>query len=120
MLKIQRQLGKRVRVLRKKAGLTISELAEAANLSDNYVGFIERGVRVPTIKTLARLAKALKINIAEFFYFAEQGSVGKEYSLKKLLYQLKDKDIESIELISEIAKNVFTSSYGRKKKGKKR
>ena len=71
MSDIKKRLGRRVRELRKKGGFTISQLAEAADLSDNYVGFIERGVRTPTIETLAKLACALKTDISELFYFFE-------------------------------------------------
>lgn len=116
MSDIQRQIGKRIRALRKKAGLTISQLAETADLSDNYIGFIERGVRLPTIKTLAKLASTLRVNIADFFYFPDQTSPQRKQALTKLLYQLKNKNAAGIELVSEIAQNVFSSSYGKKKK----
>ena len=118
MSDIKKRLGRRVRELRKKGGFTISQLAEAADLSDNYVGFIERGVRTPTIETLAKLACALKTDISELFYFPDATSAGREQALKKLLYQLKDKNTEGIELIAEISKNVFGSAYGRRKRRK--
>lgn len=97
--------------------MTISQLAEAAELSDNYIGFIERGMRSPTIKTLVKIAGVLKVDISEFFHFPDQNSSQKEQILNNLFYQLKNKNAEGIKLVSKIAENIF-ASYGKKKKKK--
>jgi transcriptional regulator with XRE-family HTH domain len=118
MRDIQKQIGRRIRALRKKAGLTISQLAEAADLSDNYVGFVERGVRAPRIRTLAKLASALNVEIADFFYFPDETSNKKEQVIKDILYQLKNKNTEGIEFVSKIIKDVLEFSYSKRKKKK--
>jgi transcriptional regulator with XRE-family HTH domain len=60
-------LGKRVRQLRKKRGLTQEELAARAHLHPNYVSLIERGHRVVSLNTIMALAKALKVKPAQLF-----------------------------------------------------
>src|SRR5689334_1856224 len=62
--------GDALRRLRKERGMSQERLAEAANLTDDYVGFIERGDNVPTLTVILRLAKALHVDagdlLAEF------------------------------------------------------
>jgi transcriptional regulator with XRE-family HTH domain len=58
-------LGRNVRRLREARGLTQEKLAEKANLDPTYISGIERGVRNPGIKNVARLAKALGGTTAE-------------------------------------------------------
>ena len=49
----------------KKPKLTQEKLAFAADLDRTYVSAVERGEKNPTISVLARLAKALKVKVAE-------------------------------------------------------
>jgi len=58
-------LGRSVRRLREERGLTQEKLAERADLDPTYISDIERGVRNPGIKNVARLAKALGCTTAE-------------------------------------------------------
>jgi transcriptional regulator with XRE-family HTH domain len=57
--------GSNVRKAREKKDLTQEGLAEKANLDQTYISGIERGVRNPSILSIARLAKALSISISE-------------------------------------------------------
>jgi transcriptional regulator with XRE-family HTH domain len=61
------RFGKRVRELRKEAGLTQEELADYAELDRSYIGSIERGERNLSIENVCRLANALEISPADFF-----------------------------------------------------
>jgi transcriptional regulator with XRE-family HTH domain len=58
-------LGKNVRSAREKNELTQEKLAEIAELDPTYVSGIERGLRNPGIKNVAKIAKALGITISE-------------------------------------------------------
>jgi len=51
--------------------LTISTLADRANLSYGYLGGIERGVREPSISVVARIADALRQRTNELIAKAE-------------------------------------------------
>ncbi len=58
-----KELGKRIRAERRKKDLTQEKLAEMANISDSFMGHIERGGRTLSIETLAKLANALNLSI---------------------------------------------------------
>ena len=57
------QLGKRIKDERKKLNLTQAKLAEDINISDAYMGQIERGERSLTLDTLVRLVNRLDVSI---------------------------------------------------------
>lgn len=62
---LYRIVGSAVRVHRKRTGLSQEQLAEKADVTRNYIGEIERGEKRVTLDTLAKVAKALKIRVAE-------------------------------------------------------
>ena len=59
------RLGLNVRKRREARELTQETLAERASLDPTYISGIERGLRNPGIKNVARLAKALGLTTAE-------------------------------------------------------
>ena len=58
-------LGQNVRRRREARELTQEKLAERADLDPTYISGIERGLRNPGIKNVARLAKALGLSTSE-------------------------------------------------------
>ena len=62
-------LGKRIQKLRKEAGLRQEDLAEKTRLTAKYIQFIESANRVPSLKTLYRIATALNVKVFELFPF---------------------------------------------------
>jgi transcriptional regulator with XRE-family HTH domain len=69
MRKIENAFGKRVRVLRSKKGLSQEDLAFKAGVHRTYLGSIERGERNPSLKNIVAIARALDIELSEFFDF---------------------------------------------------
>jgi transcriptional regulator with XRE-family HTH domain len=65
----KQKLGKRVRELRKAKGWTQEKLEENSGLDRTYISDIERGVRNPSFKSLEKLAKALKVKVADLTDF---------------------------------------------------
>jgi transcriptional regulator with XRE-family HTH domain len=63
--KLLKIFGRSVRSLRKQRGLSQESLAEACELSRNYISDIERGVRNPGVLALVALAKALRVPLRE-------------------------------------------------------
>lgn len=61
------EFGKRLARVRKNAGLTQEKLAVAAHLSVTFIGLVETGKRRPLLKTLERIASALKVSPKELF-----------------------------------------------------
>lgn len=58
-----KRLGERIREERLKLNLTQAKLAEAVDISDTYMGAIERGERSLTLDTLVRLANRLGVTV---------------------------------------------------------
>jgi len=65
---IQVKLGSTIRQIReKKTNYSQSKLAIEIGMSENQVSRIERGETNPTVKTLTMIARALKVDIKDFF-----------------------------------------------------
>ncbi|WP_250229711.1 helix-turn-helix domain-containing protein [Anaeropeptidivorans aminofermentans] len=58
-----KKLGQRIRDERTKNNLTQAQLAELVDISDTYIGQIERGERSLTLDTLTRLCNKLNVTI---------------------------------------------------------
>jgi transcriptional regulator with XRE-family HTH domain len=56
-------VGKNIRACRTRAGLTLEQLAEKADLSWPYLSEIERGRENISLDKLVRLAQALKVKL---------------------------------------------------------
>ena len=61
----RRTVGQQIRTYRKGAALTQEKLAEKAGLSYKYLGEVERGVVNVSLDSLMRLARALKLKVAD-------------------------------------------------------
>ena len=64
--------GTAVRERREQIDISQEELADRAAMDRTYVSGIERGVRNPTLKIVARLAKALKTRPSKLLAAMEQ------------------------------------------------
>lgn len=60
-----RALGLNLRKLREAKALTQERLGERAELDPTYISGIERGVRNPSVLSLVRVAKALKVSVSD-------------------------------------------------------
>lgn len=56
---------------REQRGLSMTVLGERAGLSQQSVSYIERGLRIPNLDTLFRLADALEIKLSPLIAEAE-------------------------------------------------
>jgi len=64
-LSAQQKLGKKLKRIRIEAGYTQERLGELTGLDRTYISGIERGVRNPSIKSLDKISRALKIKSSE-------------------------------------------------------
>ena len=98
MLNIKDLLGKRIKEIRKKRGLTQEKLAELATIEIPSLSNIENGKNYPNQETLAKISDALNINPYELYifeYFAPKDeliiqmtdAMKKDDNLTKKMYQ---------------------------------
>jgi transcriptional regulator with XRE-family HTH domain len=62
---ILKAFGSRVRSIRTEKKLSQERLAENADIDPTYISGIERGLRNPGIKNVARIAKALGVRTCD-------------------------------------------------------
>ena len=71
-LTLEQAIGVQVRQLRRRVGITVSELAAAAGLSGGMLSKIENGQISPSLASLQSLAGALNVPITTFFSTFEE------------------------------------------------
>ena len=71
MNELRVRFGNRLRQLRKTANFTQEELSEKAEVSVDFIGLMERGLRGPSFKTLEKLSNALGVDVSALFMFDE-------------------------------------------------
>ena len=59
------KLAVKLKALREQRGLSQEELAAAAGLSRTYLARLETARQDPTLSTIEKLAKALKVDVAK-------------------------------------------------------
>ncbi|MEM9363751.1 MAG: helix-turn-helix transcriptional regulator [Bacteroidota bacterium] len=64
-----RVFGEKLRTLREAAGLTQADLETDSKMSKNQIGRIERGEISTSITNLNLIAKALNLQVKDFFDF---------------------------------------------------
>ncbi|WP_432872967.1 helix-turn-helix domain-containing protein [Microbispora rosea] len=67
--------GGRLQGLRRDRGLTLQQLAEAADVSVSMLSSVERGQKAPTIVVLARIADGLGVRLADLVTRPDDGRV---------------------------------------------
>ena len=61
------KVGQKIKELRTTLSLTQEELAFKVGVDRSYMGFVERGEKNPTLATLVKIARALKIPLKDLF-----------------------------------------------------
>lgn len=64
---ITEKVGSRIKELRRALGLSQEKLALKAEVDRTYLAGVEQGKRNPSIKSLEKILKALKVSFGEFF-----------------------------------------------------
>jgi transcriptional regulator with XRE-family HTH domain len=61
----KQKLGKKLHDLRKSQSLSQEQLSFMAKIDRSYISEIENGLRNPSLQTLEKLAKALKVKLSD-------------------------------------------------------
>ena len=99
-------LGKRIREERLKLNLTQAQLAESIDISDTYMGAIERGERSLTLDTLVRLVNRLGVTVD---YMLSDAVSGHDINLIEQFKQIIDgQSMERKQMAIGILRTVFS------------
>ena len=71
---IKKLIGQKLKMSRLKRDRTIQQLAEMSHVSSNMISRIERGLTIPSVEILMKLADALGLSLSYFVEEAEKGS----------------------------------------------
>ena len=61
------EIGKTIKELRSRLGLTLDQVAERSGCTPGFLSQVERNKAVPSITTLQAIAKALGVNVIDLF-----------------------------------------------------
>ena len=66
---IKTKVGKRIKELRNRLGISQEELAFRSDIHRTYIASLEVGKRNVSIETLEKVVNALEVSLSEFFNF---------------------------------------------------
>ena len=99
----KKQLGLKIKEIRKNKKITQEKLAEIIDVDFGYISKLEVGQNYPSIQTLDKISDALGVNISEFFIFENNEQINIDEEIYKLL---KTFSYEEKLLLYKIAKSI--------------
>ena len=69
MATLRKNFGVRLRDIRAERGMTQERFAETLDISVDFLSLVERGISAPSFETLERIAKRLRMTVADLFTF---------------------------------------------------
>ena len=105
----EKRIGARITEIRKTKGLTQAQLAEKVNVSNETISRLERGITIPSIKTLKIIADTLKIPVSAFFNFEDALSKDPvfERELAKLIALIRNQSLKELTIVYNVLKVIF-------------
>ena len=93
-------LGKRIREARMEKHYTQQQLAELAGIGQMYLGEIERGTKMPSLKSFIRIIETL--DISADYVLRDELSSGEHYIYDEITQKLKGLSPKQRKAASEI------------------
>lgn len=97
----------RVQQLRRQTGITQEKLAEQAGLSVDGIRKIEGRRATPSLETLYKISKALRMQLVDLMIYEEEMQTEKGRELQDLRMYLSTKKLEEIRLAKRIIRAVM-------------
>jgi transcriptional regulator with XRE-family HTH domain len=98
-------LGNRIREERLRLHLTQAQLAEAVDISDTYMGAIERGERSLTLDTLVRLVNRLGVTVD---YLADSVSDSNANIMEQFKQIMDQQPLERRQMAINVLRTIFS------------
>ncbi len=88
-------IGRKIVELRKKRGMTLSELAERANVSKSYISGLERNINDnPSIQVINKIAAILEVNVTTLIESEGKPQECVEREWREFVSELKETGID--------------------------
>ncbi|MFZ3121903.1 MAG: helix-turn-helix transcriptional regulator [Thermodesulfovibrionales bacterium] len=110
MENIKKDVGKRIRELRKLCGLTQEELGEKANLNYKFIGELERGKVNVSLDSLFRIAKALEMHVSDLFRNGKEPTLKVTVKEKSPFSKLSPQDLKFIKGTLRLLNRIFSKA----------
>ncbi len=96
--------------MRKGARWSQAQLAERLEVSDNFIGQIERGERAPSIHTLERLAGIFNVRVKDLFDFENPGVDeiidGRDREIENMVFFLRTRSSDEVSYICTMIRSL--------------
>ena len=109
---VEKALGKRAAQFRKKAGLTQERLAERVKVTHETISRFERGVTIPSIATVVKVAKAVGVELHVLFDLRGRAS-RKDAAVDALVQEVRTSTVKEIEMAQKLAQVVLAQRNAR-------
>lgn len=63
------RLARKIQKIRKSKGITQEQLAEKVGVSTTWIGYVETAYRIPNLKMIYKIARALGVKVKDIFPF---------------------------------------------------
>lgn len=106
---VEQLIGTQIAGIRKERAITQEQLAEIIDVTAETISRIERGVSIPSLKTLEKISKALHTSLKDLFDFEyrQKPISASEKESAKLLSYLNTKKADDIKMSYNILKKMF-------------
>ena len=100
------KIGERIKTVRNDKDMTQEELAEAVEISTNYLSKIERGKNLPNAEIFLKIMQTLNLSLEDFGIIPEADLSACK---KDLLHVIHTSDNQMIEALTPVVKCVLES-----------
>ena len=103
-------LGARIREQRKKRKLTLEKFADMTGIGLVYLGEIERGAKMPSIKVFIQMLNAL--DISADILLRDEVAAAKPYVLNEITEQMKDLSPPQLKMVGDVVTAMLNNFNG--------
>ncbi len=106
---VEQRIGTQIARIRKDRAVTQEQLAEIIDVTAETISRLERGVSIPSLKTLEKISKALHTSLKDLFDFEyrQKPISASEKESAKLISYLNTKKADDIKMSYNILKKMF-------------
>ena len=109
------EIGENLRIIREQKGLSQKDVSELMGVAQTQYGRLENGKTVPTIATLTKAAKALKVNLEDIIpqkkiLKGKSDAKGRSFQDFSILDHLSDKEKDFVLQLLDLIVSRLNSS----------